>query len=52
MDELLDMIAADGSATQISDKIQDILFAKSADKIENLRPEIANSVFGFDPDNK
>lgn len=52
MDELLDMIAADGSAVQISDKLKDILFAKSAEKIENLRPEIADSVFGFNADDK
>jgi hypothetical protein len=34
MDELMDMIAADDSASQVSDKIKDILYAKSADEIE------------------
>lgn len=45
MEELLDMIAADESPSQISDKIKDILFAKSAEKIENLRPAVASSLF-------
>jgi hypothetical protein len=46
MDELMDMIVADESPSQISDKIKDILFAKSAEKIDALRPEVASSLFG------
>ena len=42
----MDMIAADESPSQISDKIKDILFSKSAEKIEALRPSVAGSVFG------
>lgn len=45
MEELLDMIAADESPSQISDKIKDILFSKSAEKIENLRPVVSASLF-------
>jgi len=45
MDDLLDMIAADESPSQISDKIKEILFAKSADKIDQLRPSVAQSMF-------
>ena len=45
MDELMDMLVTDESPAQISDKIKDILFAKSAEKIENIRPEVAASVF-------
>jgi hypothetical protein len=45
MDELMDMIAADESPSQISDKIKDILFAKSADKIDEFRPVVASSLF-------
>jgi hypothetical protein len=48
MDELLDMIIADESPSQISDKIKDILFAKSAEKIDAFRPEVASSLFGED----
>jgi len=45
MDEILDMIIADESPSQISDKIKDLLFAKSADKINDVRPNVANSMF-------
>lgn len=46
MEELLDMIQSDQSPSQISDKIKDILFSKSAEKIEFARPQVANSIFG------
>jgi hypothetical protein len=46
MDDLLDMIATDESPSQISDKIKDLLFAKSAEKIDEFRPTVAQSVFG------
>lgn len=45
MEELIDMIASDESPSQISDKIKNILFAKSADKIDAMKPNIASSVF-------
>ena len=45
MDDLLDMIAADESPSQVSDKIKELLFAKSAEKIEGIRPTIAMSMF-------
>jgi BioD-like phosphotransacetylase family protein len=45
MDELLDMIVSDESPSQITDKIKDILFAKSAEKIDSIRPVVANSIF-------
>lgn len=48
MDELLDMIIADESPSQISDKIKDILFAKSSEKIDSFRPQIAAGLFGED----
>ncbi len=46
MDELLDMIVADESPSQVSDKIKELLFAKSAEKIEELRPSVGVSMFG------
>ena len=39
------LVAKDESSSQISDKIKDILFAKSAEKIENIRPQVAASIF-------
>ena len=45
MDELMDILASDDSAAQASDKIKDILFAKSAEKIDAIRPNVAASLF-------
>ena len=45
MDDLMDMIITDESPSQISDKIKDILFSKSAEKIEGLKPSVANQMF-------
>ena len=42
----MDMIVADESPANISDKIKDVLFAKSAEKIDTLRPAAAANLFG------
>ena len=47
MEDLLDMIASDESPSQISDKIKELLFTKSAEKIDSFRPEVANAMFGL-----
>ena len=44
--ELMDMITKDESPSQISDRIKDMLFSKSAERIDAFRPEVANSIFG------
>jgi len=46
MDELMDMIVSDESPSQISDKIKELLFAKSAEKIDDFRPAVAGTMFG------
>ena len=45
MDELLDMIATDKSAADISDSIKDTLYAKAAEKINSQRPDLAAQLF-------
>lgn len=45
MDDLLDMIIADESPSNISDKIKDVLFAKSAEKVDAARPNVASTMF-------
>jgi len=45
MDDLMDMIIADESPSQISDKIKDLLFTKASEKIDDFRPAVANSMF-------
>jgi hypothetical protein len=47
MDDLLDMIIADESPSQVSDKIKELLFTKSAEKIDAFRPMVAANVFGM-----
>ena len=46
MEELVNMIATDASAADISDQIKDILYAKSAERIDVLRPYASNDLFG------
>jgi len=46
MEELLDMITTDESPSEISDKIKELLFAKSAEKVDAYRPVASNSMFG------
>lgn len=41
----MDMIITDESPSQISDKIKDLLFAKSAERIDAFRPVVSDSVF-------
>ena len=42
----MDMIVKDDSASQVSDKMKDILFAKSAERVDAHRQEVASSLFG------
>ena len=46
MDDLIDMMVKDASASAISDKIKDILMQKSAANIDAVRPQVAASMFG------
>lgn len=50
MDDLIDMIISDESPSQVSEKIKDILFAKSAERVDAARPYVASSLFGEDAD--
>ena len=44
----MDMIAADDSASQVSDQIKDLLYAKSASRVDEYRPAVASGVFNSD----
>jgi hypothetical protein len=46
MEELIDLIATQQPASEISDRIKNILFAKASEKIDSIRPEVAASMFG------
>ena len=45
MEELVDLIATDASASDVSDKIKDALMAKAAARIDAFKPHVATSVF-------
>ena len=46
MEDLVDLIATDASASDVSDRIKDILYAKSAERLEVAKPIVADSMFG------
>tara|TARA_R100001440_G_C2480716_1_gene113318 strand:+ start:390 stop:641 length:252 start_codon:yes stop_codon:yes gene_type:complete len=46
MDDLMDMMAADASASDVSDKIKEILYAKTAEKVDAARPLVGAELFG------
>ena len=45
MDNIIDLVATDATASEISSGIKDALYAKAAGKIEALRPEVSNNMF-------
>ena len=46
MEELIDLIATDGSPSDVSNRIKDLLYAKAAERVEFARPEVASVMFG------
>ena len=42
----MDMMTTDESPSQISDKIKEILFNKSAERVDAFKTDVANGVFG------
>ena len=45
MDELMDLLVKDESPSAVSDAIKDQLFSRTAEKIQNVRPQVAASIF-------
>ena len=45
MEEIVNLIATDSSAADISDRMKDVLFTKAAGKIDARKPEVALSMF-------
>ena len=44
----MDMMVSDESPSQISDTIKDMLYSKTAERVDAFRPVVANSIFGDD----
>ena len=45
MPDIIDLIAQDSKASDISSEIKDNLYAKAAEKIEALRSGVSNTMF-------
>jgi len=46
MEEIVNLIGSDASASDISDKIKDALYTKAAQRIDAIRPAVGASLFG------
>ena len=44
--ELIDMIANDAPASEVSDALKSMMFAKSAEFVDSAAPIVAKSLFG------
>ena len=44
----MDLMVNQDSPSQVSDKIKELLFARRAEKLEGVRPEVAASLFSDD----
>tara|TARA_R100001443_G_scaffold20000_1_gene31872 strand:+ start:424 stop:642 length:219 start_codon:yes stop_codon:yes gene_type:complete len=51
MPDIIDLIAQDSKASDISKDIKDTLYTKAAEKIETLRKEVSDSMFDVEPYN-
>ena len=45
MPDIIDLIAQDSKASDISQDIKDTLYTKAAEKIETIRKEVSDSMF-------
>jgi hypothetical protein len=48
MENIINLIATDSSASDISDSIKSELYSKTLEKINQIRPHVANSMFGVE----
>ena len=48
MDELMNLVIADESPSEISDSIKNQLFAKATSRVDALKPAVANTMLGYE----
>ena len=46
MEEIVNLIGSDASASEISDKVKDALYTRAAQRIDAVRPTVGASMFG------
>lgn len=44
----MDLMVTDESPSAISDKLKELLYAKTAERVDGMRPVAASSLFGED----
>ena len=48
MDELMNLMIADESPSEISDSIKNHLFAKAGARVDGLKPAVTNAMMGYE----
>ena len=48
MDELMNLMIADESPSEISDSIKNQLMQKAAARVDTLKPAVANAMLGYE----
>ena len=48
MDELMNLVIADESPSEISDSIKNQLFAKATARVDALKPAVTNAMLGYE----
>jgi hypothetical protein len=46
MEEIVNLIGSDSSASDITDKIKNALYTKASERIDAIRPQVGASMFG------
>lgn len=45
MNDLIDMIVSNESPSDVTDRIKEILYSKSSERVDAVRPHVASSMF-------
>ena len=48
----MNLIIADESPSEISDTIKNVLYAKAGERVDTLKPYVANTMLGYDIDDE
>ena len=50
MDDIIDLIATDQKASEVTDKIKDLLYTKAANRVDGMKPGVSAAMFNPSPD--
>jgi hypothetical protein len=46
MEDVVDLMATGAKASEVSDRMKELLYAKAAERVDVARPYVANAMFG------